>query len=95
MVKIEKNNVFLTVSEEELSYYKNQGYKKAGEKETVKKTVSLAKYNELTKEYGKLEKQITELNTRNNSTEAKLSNANERIAELETEVTELKNNGGK
>lgn len=61
MVVMEKENVVLKVAEEDVSYYKKNGFKKSGEKETVKKTVSYDEYKKLEKSYKNLEKNNKEL----------------------------------
>jgi len=60
MVRIYKENQFLSVNESEVQYYKELGYKIVGEKETSKKGVSSAAYNKLMEEKNSLEKDLIE-----------------------------------
>lgn len=95
MVKMEKNNIILTVSEEEIAYYKQQGFKKAGEKETVEKTVSLSKYNKLAEEMKNVKAKVDSLEKEKEELEKSLNESQQKVDSLEKEINELKSNGGK
>lgn len=61
MKKIVKNNIVISVPESELDYYRAQGYKVVGEKETVGETVSRTDYEKLETELEEKNAEIAEL----------------------------------
>ena len=61
MKRIIKNNIVISVPESELDYYRAQGYKVVGEKETVGETVSRADYEKLETELEEKNAEIAEL----------------------------------
>lgn len=85
-IKIEKDNVILSIDEEELAQYKARGYNKVG---ATKKVAS----KDLEKEISKLNKTNEELNKKiiaveNEKSELLKSNEelNKKIAELEKKI---------
>ena len=85
-IKIEKDNVILSIDEEELAQYKARGYNKVG---ATKKVAS----KDLEKEISKLNKTNEELNEKiiaveNEKSELLKSNEelNKKIAELEKKI---------
>lgn len=85
-IKIEKDNVILSIEEEELAQYKARGYDKVGatkkvaSKDLEKEVSKLKKANEeLTKKSADLEKEKTELAEANEELTKK-------VAELEKKV---------
>lgn len=60
MVRIYKENQVLSVNESEVQYYKGQGYKIVGEKETSEKGVSSSAYNKLMEDKTNLETELAE-----------------------------------
>ena len=64
MIKIEKNNIVISISEDDLKYYRAQGYKIVGEDETKEKTPSLTKFKKLESEIEKLKVDLEEANSK-------------------------------
>ncbi len=86
MKRIIKNNIVISVPESELDYYRAQGYKVVGEKETVGETVSRADYEKLETELEEKNAEIAELKESNSKLETELEEKNAEIAELKDKV---------
>ena len=65
-MEIYKDNVVMTINENEFAYYQKQGFKKHGEREMVNNTISLSNHQTLMaekdKEISELKKELKKAN---------------------------------
>lgn len=88
MVKVYKDNQVLSISENELEYYKSLGYKKVGEKEAPKNGVSSADYKKLMEEKETIATELVTVKT-------DLEEANKTIASKDEEIKTLTEDNNK